>query len=177
MDAKELLKQYAAGERNFCNANLSGANLRLTNLSGANLSGANLSRADLFWAELYRANLFAVDLREANLSRANLRGSDLQYTMLEGANLQKTDLRKTNLEDSSLQCIHFFLGRHELVAIKEQIQIGCKIYPMDWWLKNYVIIGKEYGYSDQRIAAYGKAIKMCAEYFFDENGSATKGDK
>ena len=36
MNAKELLKRYAAGERDF-----SGMNLQEADLSGANLSGAN----------------------------------------------------------------------------------------------------------------------------------------
>ena len=47
MTAADLLARYAAGERDFRNANLPE-----TDLAGATLSGANLSGADLFGATL-----------------------------------------------------------------------------------------------------------------------------
>jgi len=43
MEADELLKRYAAGERDFRKVDLRSANLTRANLSGINLSGANLS--------------------------------------------------------------------------------------------------------------------------------------
>jgi len=46
MDAKELLRRYAAGERDFHTADLSGAHLH-KDLSGAGLKKAILSEADL----------------------------------------------------------------------------------------------------------------------------------
>jgi len=45
MEADELLKRYAAGERDFRKVDLSSANLSSAHLSGINLSGANLSGA------------------------------------------------------------------------------------------------------------------------------------
>lgn len=62
MDVEELLRQYAAGERNFAAIDLRGADLRgiqLThsNLEGVNLSSANLSEASLGFVNLNRANL------------------------------------------------------------------------------------------------------------------------
>ena len=56
MTAQELLAAYAADERNFSGADLSGANLRYARLSGANLSGANLHRAALSRTDLTGAN-------------------------------------------------------------------------------------------------------------------------
>ncbi|NEQ66149.1 MAG: pentapeptide repeat-containing protein [Symploca sp. SIO2D2] len=112
MDAGELLRLYAQGERsfvgaNFCNLHLSGANL-----SGANLSGANLSRADLCDANLSNANLRGADfsraylcrayLSKADLSRADLRGTDLRGTDLRGTDLRGTDLRGTDLRGSEI---------------------------------------------------------------------------
>jgi len=47
MDAKELLRRYAAGERDFHTADLSGAHLHKVDLSGAGLKKAILSEADL----------------------------------------------------------------------------------------------------------------------------------
>jgi len=43
MDAKELLRRYAAGERDFHTADLSGAHLHKVDLSGAGLKKAILS--------------------------------------------------------------------------------------------------------------------------------------
>ena len=147
MEARELLERYAASERDF----------RRVDLNKADLPGANLSGANLFWVDLSGANL-----RKANLSWADLREADLY-----GANLSR----------ATLPYLRFCLFRHELTATKGQIQIGCEIHPTEWWLDNYVSIGKENNYSDEEIAAYGKAIKMCAEYFFNENGSVIKRDK
>lgn len=45
MEADELLRRYAAGERDFRKVDLSRANLNRANLIGINLSGANLSSA------------------------------------------------------------------------------------------------------------------------------------
>ena len=55
MKAKELLRLYQAGERNFC-----GENLRGQSFQGQDLSGADFRE---------------VDIRGANFSRANLIGS------------------------------------------------------------------------------------------------------
>lgn len=42
MDANKVVKRYAAGERNFRNADLIGISLIKANLSDAGLTGANL---------------------------------------------------------------------------------------------------------------------------------------
>jgi len=73
----ELLQRYEAGERDFPDANLRGANLRYTDLSGANLRYTDLSGA----------NLRGANLRGANLTGANLRGADLQYAKLHRTTL------------------------------------------------------------------------------------------
>lgn len=57
MKAQELLRRYAAGERDFQYANLRGQRL-----AGKDLSGSNFSYADI---------------RGANFSRAVLRDTDL----------------------------------------------------------------------------------------------------
>ncbi len=97
MDADELLKRYATGDRDFTGANLArvkliGANLVGAKLWGANLSGANLAKAKLWGANLcgaslVRANLTRANLCGANLVEANLRQAKLKYTKLYGANL------------------------------------------------------------------------------------------
>lgn len=126
MDAEELLRLYAAGERDFAGidlrvtdgyslsiwiklsgADLRGSNLRGANLFRANLSGANLSDASLFGASLSHANLIGADLsnadlRGANLSSANLRLANLSHADLSGANLRLASLRTTNLSHADL---------------------------------------------------------------------------
>jgi len=51
MEADELLKRYAAGERDFCRLDLSEADFSGADLSGINLSGANLSGVKNFTAK------------------------------------------------------------------------------------------------------------------------------
>ena len=86
MDRNELVRRYAAGERDFSkirlrgifldstdlrNINLSGADLSGTHLGGADLSGANLSEANLSGAILCEGIFIKVDFSGANLSGAD----------------------------------------------------------------------------------------------------------
>ena len=57
MDADELVRRYAAGERDFTRAKLNQAVLIEANLKGAGLEGANLEGADLERAGMKRAIL------------------------------------------------------------------------------------------------------------------------
>jgi uncharacterized protein YjbI with pentapeptide repeats len=128
----ELISRYAAGERNFSNANLrcamlaarslkevklsygklnwanlseanlSGADLTAADLSDANLTGASLSKSDLVRTNLSRANLELADLREANLSKADLSDACLREADLRGANLSYADLRGADLSEAKL---------------------------------------------------------------------------
>jgi hypothetical protein len=85
-----LHQEYLAGERNFENWNLSGADLRNLDLRDINLRGANLSGALLICANIQNANLENADLSrahicDANLTFANLSGANLEHTNLDGA--------------------------------------------------------------------------------------------
>ena len=70
MDASELLKRYAAGERDFFGVKLSDSDLSKTDLSEVCLSEADLSETDLGYTYLIQAHL-----RSANLSGAFLHGA------------------------------------------------------------------------------------------------------
>lgn len=126
MDAKELLARYAAGERDFpeadlrvddfrgadlrsadlrlanlVRANFTGANLAYADLSGANLDGADLS-STLYCARLVGANLRGAKFRGANLGNASLSEANLRGADLRGANLSGADLRKATLFEALL---------------------------------------------------------------------------
>ena len=127
LSTDELLRRYAAGERNFANANLRCAvlveqNLSQCNLSygqfnwanlrGANLSGVDLTSADLSDASLNEANLSLTSLHKslltrANLSQANLRGANLFKAFLNDACLHKADLTGANLSFADLRGASF----------------------------------------------------------------------
>jgi hypothetical protein len=72
MKAEEILRRYAAGERNFCNADLRGANFR-----GQDLSGADFSKADIRLADFRNATL-----RDANFTNA-LGGLQKRWTAVQ----------------------------------------------------------------------------------------------
>jgi uncharacterized protein YjbI with pentapeptide repeats len=99
MEAEEILRRYAAGERNFAGVVFN----RFTNLAGARLTEIDLSRAilpyqmqgiDLYRANLSNAGLIDTDLSGANLREANLEGAALENTKLCGADLTKCNMRK-----------------------------------------------------------------------------------
>jgi hypothetical protein len=93
--AEVILQAYAAGKRNFENANLIAAKLRSVDLKGADLSYADLSHADLS-----HANLRGADLSYANLCGANLSGTDLRGAMLIGTDLRDAILDSANLHEA-----------------------------------------------------------------------------
>lgn len=119
----ELLRRYAAGERNFANANLrcavlveqnlsqcnfsyvkfNLANLSRANLSGVDLTSADLSDASLSEANLSQASLYRTFLTRANLNQANLRGANLFKASLNDANLTQADLTGANLSFADLR--------------------------------------------------------------------------
>jgi uncharacterized protein YjbI with pentapeptide repeats len=124
MDTEELLRRYAAGERDFAGImlshtgckSISGADLRQINLRGAILShiridNTDLRGADLRGTQMVRSRLTQVDLSEADLRFASLTHMkwldvNLTYASLQQANLIRTYLRAdlfyTNLEGTIL---------------------------------------------------------------------------
>ena len=66
MEAKDLIRRYSAGERDFAGATLSGADLREADLSGATLDVVWMDRADL------RGGRLPHKLLNCSLARAQL---------------------------------------------------------------------------------------------------------
>lgn len=107
LSAKELLRRYACGERDFRNAHLRGRRLSKADLSGsvlaaADLSGANLIDAILAKTDLCEADLQEADLRGAVLRDANLRDADLSGANLAGADLTGADIRGADFRGGTL---------------------------------------------------------------------------
>jgi hypothetical protein len=86
MNAKELLRRHAAGERGFDGVSLRGETLREADLSGVSLRGADLGGADLVKARLDGADLEGAVLRGANLGSTSFRGAKLRHADLRDAN-------------------------------------------------------------------------------------------
>ena len=109
--ANQLLRRYAAGERDFSGICLIGCNLQGANLEGINLSRANLMLADLSGclltgAKLTGANLIGAELVKANLREANLGGANLIGANLSQANLNGSQLMGANLSTATLCQAH-----------------------------------------------------------------------
>ncbi|MBW4620274.1 MAG: pentapeptide repeat-containing protein [Cyanosarcina radialis HA8281-LM2] len=101
-DGGELLRRYAAGQRNFQGGDFRGIQLAGANLSGANLIGAQLNDADLSRANLDRAKLAIADLSNSNLSHASLQKAKLMGASLQNARLYDADLSRADLSDADL---------------------------------------------------------------------------
>lgn len=85
MNAEELLRRYADGERDF--------------------RAVNLTRADLHQANLCQTIFIAADLHEANLSGANLGGAKLSEANLNGANLSGANLISCDLSGADRKSV------------------------------------------------------------------------
>ena len=92
MSVEELLKHYAAGERDFSEIDLMGKSLIAINLSGANL---------------YRAKLYETNLSGASLNGVNLHGAALSRSDLSNADLTNTDLTNADLSEACLSNTRF----------------------------------------------------------------------
>ena len=140
--------------------------LREANLRGADLRGADLLEADLLGANLRWANLLGADLREANLRGADLRGADLRGAHLCGADLFGADLREANLRGADLRAkrhvCQIHASRHAIVAIDDDVRIGCHRKPLAEWLGTFEVVGRENGYSEAEIVEYGTWLRAIA---------------
>ncbi len=106
-DAGELLKRYAAGDRNFQGADLRGINLAGADLRNANLINTQLCNADLSNAKLDGVKFAIADLTNANLTNASLRKAKFIGALLRDADLSNADLSFADLSDADLHNTKF----------------------------------------------------------------------
>ncbi|MEM9273650.1 MAG: pentapeptide repeat-containing protein [Cyanobacteria bacterium P01_F01_bin.143] len=142
MTAKELLRRYAAGERDFTGVDLSEARLSFANLRNIILKDAYLGYvvmddADLSFADLSGANMEGISLGESILQGANLTGAilidavfgqtyfgdaNLSYADLTGADLTESTFFNVNLSHADLTAATgFYIGRFEGAIFDETI--------------------------------------------------------
>lgn len=106
MTAEELLRRYAAGERDFTGVDLSYVSLRDFDLSEANFTNANLRGVRFTVAIMNSVNFSGADLSESLLAgefigcrfrSANLRGVDFSCSDVTGSNFKGADLTGADL--------------------------------------------------------------------------------
>ncbi len=97
--------------------------------------------------------LSEANLRGANLSEANLRWADLSGANLRGANLSEAGL----LARQYVCQIH--ASRHAIVAIDDDVRIGCRRRPLAEWLETFEAVGRVNKYTETEIAEYGIYLK------------------
>ena len=108
--------------------------------------------------------LVAVDadtLRGADLRGADLRWANLSEADLFGADLRWADLRWANLRCKQHVCqIH--ASRYAIVAIDDDVRIGCIRKLLAEWLETFEAVGRENKYTDAEIAEYGGWLRQIA---------------
>jgi hypothetical protein len=133
-------------DANFCGVDLRGADFSGAVLCGADFRGADLRGADFSGAVLCGADFRGAVLCGADFSGAVLCGADFRGAVLCGVKMDK-------------EIIFFNFNKHVLQKIDDEIRIGCEAHSIQYWLENYVEIGKENYYTDEEIRRYGNFIK------------------
>jgi hypothetical protein len=148
---------------NLSDANLSGVNFRDTNLSYSNLSGSNLCGANLHFADLRYVDFSGSDLRGANLRGADLSGANLEDVDFSGVDLSGANLYGTNPSYSRNFVLQIQGSLHQIVAVDDDVRIGCQRHKLNWWLTNYKTVGEEYEYDESQIEEYGNHLLHVAK--------------
>lgn len=145
----------------------------------ATVDADTLRRANLRWADLHGAHLSGADLREADLREANLRGANLRGANLSGANLSWADLRGADLSGADLRgadlsCKQYVCAihasRHAIVAIDDDVRIGCHRKPLAEWLETFEAVGRENKYTDSQTVEYGGWLRQIAAVLVARRG-------
>ena len=95
----------------------------------------------------------------ADLSGADLSGADLSKADLSGANLYRANL--SHIEGKRI--LSFIANKHHAYFVDGILAIGCQSHPIEYWLLNYLTIGKSANYTDKQISDYYKFMEICRD--------------
>jgi hypothetical protein len=117
-------------------------------------------------------------LRGADLSWADLRGANLRGANLRWADLSEADLRWASLREADLRCKQYVCqihaSRHAIVAIDNDVQIGCIRKLLAEWLETLQAVGRENEYTDAEIAEYGGWLRQIAAVLAARRGEVAE---
>ncbi|BAY82420.1 pentapeptide repeat protein [Calothrix parasitica NIES-267] len=159
MHLQELLKRYAAGERDFSGVDLSGADfddfsgqkkLSEINLSNSNLSKVNFSNVRLKAANFSGANLKEAKFRYCELSRANFTNADMEKVKISYHDMKKANFTGANLTDANLQCSNLIEANFNKANLSNTKLVGADLSNADF--RNAIINNTSFseGYSSYR---------------------------
>lgn len=97
---------------------------------------------------------------------------------LSRANLSKADLRGANLCEADLRCKQYVCqihaSRHAIVAIDNDVQIGCIRKLLAEWLETLQAVGRKNEYTDAEIAEYGGWLRQIAAVLAARRGEVAE---
>ena len=137
MDREELLRRYAAGERDFAGIQLShtgcrsikDADLRQINLRGAILFHLRIDNSDLRGADLRGTQMMWSRLTQVDLSEADLRFASLTYMQWLDVNLTNASLEQANLRGSYLRANLSFTNLESTILVDTSLRDSINIIP------------------------------------------------
>jgi hypothetical protein len=184
IDAESLRGVNLSGN-DLRNADLRGRNLQFGCFLGAIATGSYLRGADLSGAILKNADFRECDFRGAHLldvdfSGAKLQGADFRDAYMHGVNLLGADLTGASLEGAiGLKCKQYVAiiraSRGSIVAIDDDISIGCKRMTLAEWLERFEAVGREARYTEAQIAEYGIYLRAIRDVLESRKNETANG--
>ena len=90
-------------------------------------------------------------------------------------------MSEADLSEANLRCKQYVCAikgrRHSIIAIDDDVRIGCHRRTLAEWLENYQAIGHEEGYTDEQIAEYGGWLKAIAAILEARKVAASEEEK
>jgi len=85
------------------------------------------------------------------------------------------------LSGADLRCRQYVCAisgsRHSIVAIDDDVRIGCHRKSLAEWLENYQTIGRKEGYAGEQIAEYGLWLNTIAAILEARKVAASEEEK
>jgi uncharacterized protein YjbI with pentapeptide repeats len=155
MSPEELLKQYAAGQRQFSEATLTPAHFTGAHLNGVDLSGSPLARARFDRAKLSGANFQQADLEQVNFNASELSLTEFSRAQLGEANFVKAVLERADFTEAYLSGADFNEADLKEAKLRQVVAKRVNFNRAD--LRRSVLIGSNFEQSNFHSADLGNA--------------------